>query len=226
MIIKLKSDILRDKYTDYVIKNFDIQNKHQTTKNIMMNLQEIDTFDWNIGVIYGGSGSGKTTILNNIGTIKNPKFDKKKSLISNFNMLNPQNASKLLTSIGLSSIPSWLRPYNLLSNGEQYRAKLAYLIATSSEKDLILVDEYTSVVDRMVAKSMSNALQRYIRRSRKKIILASCHYDIIDWLKPDWVYSPLKGILSKKKIGKIKQLNYKLVESSLKLGSCSKSITI
>ncbi len=57
----------------------------------------------------------------------------------------------------------------------------------------ILVDEYTSVVDRDVAKAMSFALQKYIRRENKRIILASCHYDILEWLMPDWTYSPQKG---------------------------------
>ena len=42
---------------------------------------------------------------------------------------------------------------------------------------------------------MSNALQKYIRRTNKKIVLASCHFDIMDWLQPDWIYSPQKGRL-------------------------------
>lgn len=55
------------------------------------------------------------------------------------------------------------------------------------------MDEYTSVVDRNVAKSMSNALQKFIRNEGKQIILATCHYDILDWLQPDWIYDLNKG---------------------------------
>ena len=40
---------------------------------------------------------------------------------------------------------------------------------------------------------MSFALQKYIRRTNKRIILASCHYDIMEWLMPDWTCSPQKG---------------------------------
>jgi len=40
---------------------------------------------------------------------------------------------------------------------------------------------------------MSFALQKYIRRENKRIILASCHYDILEWLLPDWTCSPQKG---------------------------------
>lgn len=191
--IELKHKILNDKYTKYVYEAFDIQNTEESSVTIPISLGEAKTFDWNIGVILGGSGSGKTTILNKMGGVKNPSFDVEKPLISNFDWLEPEEASHLLLSIGLSSIPTWLRPYRLLSNGEQYRATLAYLISSAKEGEVILVDEYTSVVDRDVAKAMSFALQKYIRKYNKKIILASCHYDILEWLMPDWSCSPQKG---------------------------------
>mgnify|MGYP000557251467 FL=1 len=63
----------------------------------------------------------------------------------------------------------------------------------TKEGEVILIDEFTSVVDRDVAKAMSNALQKFIRRSNKRIILSSCHFDIMEWLLPDWTYSPIKG---------------------------------
>jgi len=191
--ITLKSTITNDDYTDYVYSTFDIQDKQQTITKIPMDLDDLDKFEWSIGLIVGGSGSGKSTILNYLGGMREANFDENKPLISNFSWLSPEEASKVLMSIGLSSIPAWLRPYNLLSNGEQYRAKLAYLISSAAEDEIILIDEYTSFVDRDVAKAMSFALQKYIRKSGKKIILASCHSDIIEWLLPDWTCSPLKG---------------------------------
>lgn len=193
MEILLKSEVRNDKYTEYVYKTFDIPYSNELQVSIPINIEGIKNNDWNIGVVLGGSGSGKTTILKHIGSIKDVYFDPNKPLISNFDWLEPKEASLLLTSIGLSSIPTWLRPFNVLSNGEQYRAKLAYLIASSKEGDIILIDEYTSVVDRDVAKAMSFSLQKYIRRLNKRIILASCHYDILEWLMPDWVCSPQKG---------------------------------
>ena len=225
-MIELKSKINQDKYTEYVCEQFDIQNKEETSVSIPMNLDGINDIDWNIGVLYGGSGSGKTTILKHLGKIKEIELDREKSLISNFDWLEPSEASKLLTSMGLASIPSWLRPFHLLSNGEQYRAQLAYLVASAEDDETILIDEYTSVVDRDVAKAMSNAVQKYIRRTNKKIILASCHYDIMEWLQPDWIYSPSRGVLEKKSDGKNHLSNYELVELRQKLGTCSKNIII
>jgi ABC-type lipoprotein export system ATPase subunit len=191
--IELKTKILNDKYTKYVYEAFDIQNTKETFVSIPMNLEEAKNFNWNIGIILGGSGSGKTTILKKLGDIKKVNFDFEKPLISNFNWLDPKEVTLVLTSMGLSSVPTWLRPFHTLSNGEQYRATLAYLVASAKDNEIILIDEYTSVVDRDVAKAMSFALQKYIRRENKRIILASCHYDILEWLMPDWTCSPQKG---------------------------------
>jgi len=195
--IERRNKIINDEYTQYVYEAFDIQNKEETTVKIPINFSECKTFDWNIGVIYGGSGTGKTTLLKEFGSLTTDEFDEHKPLISNFDWLEPKEATFLLSAMGLASVPTWLRPYSLLSNGEQYRASLAYKVGKATENDVILIDEFTSVVDRDVAKAMSNALGKYIRRNNKKIILASCHFDIMEWLLPDWTYSPLKGRLER-----------------------------
>ena len=196
MKIELKHNIKNDKYTNYIYQAFDIQNKETSNVTIDANLEHLPK-DWNIGVVYGGSGTGKTTILKNFfkKELNAYNFDYNKSLISNFDWLEPKDATFLLSSMGLSSVPTWLRPFHTLSNGEQYRASLAYMVGKANENEIILIDEYTSVVDRDVAKAMSNALQKYIRRTNKKIVLASCHFDIMEWLQPNWIYSPQKGRL-------------------------------
>ena len=196
MKINLIHKINNDKYTEYVYEAFDIQNKEESNVIVEANLEHLPK-DWNIGVVYGGSGTGKTTILKNYFKKEMDKsyFDNSKSLISNFDWLEPKDATFLLSAMGLSSVPTWLRPFNTLSNGEQYRANLAYIVGSASDNEVILIDEYTSVVDRDVAKAMSNALQKYIRRTNKRIVLASCHFDIMEWLQPDWIYSPSKGRL-------------------------------
>jgi ABC-type lipoprotein export system ATPase subunit/GNAT superfamily N-acetyltransferase len=196
MKINLTHKINNDKYTEYVYEAFDIQNQNESNVIVEANLEHLPK-DWNIGVVYGGSGTGKTTILKNYFKKEMDKsyFDNSKSLISNFDWLEPKDATFLLSAMGLSSVPTWLRPFNTLSNGEQYRANLAYIVGSAKENEVILIDEYTSVVDRDVAKAMSNALQKYIRRTNKRIVLASCHFDIMEWLQPDWIYSPSKGRL-------------------------------
>jgi ABC-type lipoprotein export system ATPase subunit/GNAT superfamily N-acetyltransferase len=198
MYINLKHEIKNNKYTEYIYESFDIQNQKESNVIIKANLEHLPNH-WNIGVVYGGSGTGKTTILKNFfkKEMDVSNFNNSISLISNFDWLDPKEATFLLSAMGLSSVPTWLRPFNTLSNGEQYRANLAYIVGKAKDDEIILIDEYTSVVDRDVAKAMSNALQKYIRRTNKKIVLASCHFDIMEWLQPDWIYSPSKGRLEK-----------------------------
>ena len=193
MEIVLKSNVNRDKYTDYIQEHFDLAVSDVAEVRIPnnLNLSKLGS-EWNIGVICGASGSGKSTILHSLGEITEVEFDNNKPLISNFEPMTPQEASSILCAMGLASVPTWIRPYSSLSNGERYRAEVAKRIS-SNRGGVILVDEYTSVVDRNVAKSMSNALQKYIRKEKKQIILATCHYDILEWLRPDWIYDLNKG---------------------------------
>lgn len=191
--IKLVNEIKNDQYTEYVYESFDIQDRKNTEFTINHNLQNLNDFNWNIIVIYGGSGSGKSTILKSLGDVSDPIFDNSKALISNFDWLEPKEATKILSSVGLSSVPSWLRPFDKLSNGEQYRALIAYKLAKSLDKEIVLIDEFTSVVNRDVAKSMSFAIQKFIRKHNKRVVFASCHYDIFEWLMPDFILSPEKG---------------------------------
>jgi hypothetical protein len=54
---------------------------------------------------------------------------------------------------------------------------------------LIVFDEFTSVVDRTVARIGSAALSKAIRSGAiaKRFVAVTCHYDVIRWLQPDWV---------------------------------------
>ena len=109
-----------------------------------------------LGVIVGSSGSGKSTLLKNFGIEENPQWDSNKSIVSHFD--EPDEAINKLGSVGLNSVPSWYKPYNVLSNGEKFRADLARKIKTGA-----VIDEFSSVVDRAVAKAASVSLSRYIK---------------------------------------------------------------
>ena len=188
--MELKVKVTKDTYTDYLERTFDLSISDFATTRIPELKQSKLPSEWSIGVICGASGSGKSTILRTLGEIKEPTFDNSISVLSNFAPMPPSEATMLLSSMGLASVPAWTRPFSTLSNGEKYRATVAKIV---SESDVALIDEYTSVVDRNVAKSMSNALAKYVRRNNKRVILATCHYDILDWLCPDWIFDLNKG---------------------------------
>jgi GNAT superfamily N-acetyltransferase len=166
---------------------------------------------WTIGAIVGPSGSGKTTLARAaFGEIHPPAawpadlpiiecLDRGAGLWPAQNHTGRPEArptikqlARLLTAVGLGSVPAWLKPYQVLSTGERFRADLARAIQESggrgqeSAKPLVL-DEFTSSLDRTVARTASAALSRLLRRAgAPRVVVLTCHDDILPWLAPDW----------------------------------------
>jgi len=146
--------------------------------------------DWKIGLIVGKSGTGKTTIAKQLFTDSYivEKEYKSKSVIDDMPKdLDLKEIVKCFNSVGFNSPPSWLKPYDVLSNGEKMRVDLASAILNKNK--IVVFDEFTSVVDRQVAKIASFAIQKAIRKTEKQFIAVTCHFDVEDWLLPDWVFN-------------------------------------
>lgn len=143
---------------------------------------------WNVGLIVGSSGTGKTTIAKELfGDAVVSGFDYSgASVLDDMpDECSVEEITRAFYSVGFGSVPSWLRPYSVLSTGERMRCDLARAVLTS---DFVVFDEFTSVVDRNVAKTVSMALEKGVRRQGKQFVAVSCHRDIIEWLQPDWVF--------------------------------------
>lgn len=157
---------------------------------------DIDDADWGIGVVVGPSGSGKTSIgrlLWGGDAVYNPDGWPDDGPI--IDGIDPggsfDGACAALGAVGLGNVPTWLRPYRVLSNGERFRADLARVVAEAPGR--VVIDEFTSVVDRQIARVGAGAFARSWRRTGGQAVLLSCHYDILDWLEPDWVYDTRNG---------------------------------
>lgn len=147
---------------------------------------------WQIGLIVGPSGCGKTTIARQLfGEPATLTWPENASVIDGFSRdLSIEDVASACSAVGFNTIPSWLRPHAVLSNGEKFRVELARLLVERVE-GVLIVDEFTSVVDRQVAQIGSHAVQKYVRkREALRFVAASCHYDIVDWLQPDWILEP------------------------------------
>lgn len=167
--------------------------------------------DWQIGVVVGPSGSGKTSIareLHDHGWIEWDTHTGRSDipLIEALTEMGDYaKATAALAAVGLGSVPSWLRPFHVLSNGEQFRASMAQLLLAVNRnppegpEDLqpmdFYLDEFTSVLDRQVAQVGAGAFAKSWRRvPGRRVILITPHYDVLDWIQPDWWIDTAEGL--------------------------------
>lgn len=168
---------------------------------------EIPTEDdsWSIGVVVGPSGSGKSSVgwaLSNSFSKgqcwrewRGGRWPRDEPVIEYLTRSAGrfEKATAALAAVGLGSVPSWLRPHRVLSTGEAFRAEMAKLLL--SDEDQVVLDEFTSVLDRQVAQVGAGAFAKAWRRKPgRRAILLTCHYDILSWVEPDWVIDTAEGL--------------------------------
>lgn len=183
---------------------FDVPLQDRASARFEVDLPEPDE-PWKIGLIVGPSGSGKTTVARRAygdQLYASPSWAAERAVIDCFEPLGVKQTVGLFTAVGFSSPPSWVKPYRVLSRGEQFRCDLARALAglgpggrdTDATRPapgvppLTVFDEFTSVVDRRVAKVCSAAVAKAVRggRTPRRFVAVTCHYDVEAWLTPDW----------------------------------------
>ncbi len=158
----------------------------------------------NIILVVGTSGSGKSVFLNaldpdktlegnlmvkGIGSLKYsagwlrplreniPIFE---ALAEKF---TPQRAFVALSRVGLSEALAFIKPFWMLSRGQQYRVMIADLLLRNEE--VWLLDEFCSDLDPITAKIVAHNLRKQIIASgRIAFIAAANHAHYLDALRP------------------------------------------
>jgi energy-coupling factor transporter ATP-binding protein EcfA2 len=205
---------------------FDLAEQKESSQSWMVELP-LESRAWQIGLIVGPSGCGKSTIARKLwpqalAASQDIVWPKNQTILDAFPVsLSVKDVVSLLSSVGFSSPPAWLRPFHVLSTGQQFRVTLARLLAEAISRGhvgqgepgtriafstpgaqlqsraetppLIVFDEFTSVVDRTVAQVGSAALAKTVRERELQFIAVTCHEDVEPWLNPDWVYRPAEG---------------------------------
>lgn len=197
---------------------FDVPLDDRLTEEFDVQLPADDE-PWQVGLIVGPSGSGKTSAAGRAfgESLYQPgDWPADRAVIDGFAGLPVRQTTELLTAVGFSSPPSWIKPYHVLSNGERFRCDLARALAKGrmdklaprdgirpqppAASPLIVFDEFTSVVDRNVARISSAAVAGAIRGGRVncRFVAVTCHYDVAEWLEADWVLDMATGKLSRR----------------------------
>lgn len=191
--VRVESKVEETARVDQVRGMFDIEDRPVERVEWEAELP-LECRPWSIGLIVGPSGCGKSTIARHLwpeecSASASLSWSAGKSLLDSFPEELPiKDVVAALSSVGFSSPPAWLRPFQVLSTGQQFRVTLARLLCGSSR--LVIFDEYTSVVDRTVAQVGSAAVARAVRERGKQFVAVTCHEDVLEWLQPDWVYRP------------------------------------
>jgi GNAT superfamily N-acetyltransferase len=173
---------------------FDVPLADRLSQRLAMEVPDLGR-DWQIGLIVGPSASGKTTIARRLfgeRLVAPAAWPEDRAVIDGLGERPIRELTGLLTAVGLGSPVAWVKPYHVLSAGERFRCDLARALAggppDGEPPPIVAIDEYTSVVDRTVARFASAALARAIRggRLRRRFVAVTCHADIARWLAPDW----------------------------------------
>lgn len=203
---------------------FDLNPVQHTTRQIRVTFGPLQP-GWQLGLIVGPSGSGKSTLAKALfgdALYQGHPWPHDLPIIEALGPGPLKHITRVLTAVGLSSPPTWLRPYAVLSTGEKFRADLAYALLQATapsasaregsrfppdstpphlpcppcpEPPLVVFDEFTSVVDRTVAQAVAAALARATRQRILpcRFVAVTCHYDVLSWLAPDWVLDMATG---------------------------------
>lgn len=145
-----------------------------------------------ITLVCGESGSGKTQLCN----ILAKKWNFTIPIIPNQELIcceligsdkeSVDECIYYLNYVGLSDARLYYTKYKHLSDSQRFRTVIANTLLKSQGKG-IYIDEFLSTLDRNTAKSIAYLIQKVARARKIKLLLATAHSDLTEYVNPDLI---------------------------------------
>lgn len=152
-------------------------------------LSNLDLPTDGIILITGASGVGKSLLLKDISRHfpairKIPNYiNKKESIAEIISYKDAGEVIRYLSKFGLGEPRVLISPFSHLSDGQKERFLIA--LALLQGVGPLILDEFTTRLDRRTSQIVAMTLGKILRSNKQSAFIASCHYDIVDFLKPD-----------------------------------------
>lgn len=140
-------------------------------------------------LITGASGVGKSLLLNDISrhfsTIRKipNQIEERKSIAEIMSCEDAGEVIRYLSKFGLGEPRVLIGPFSHLSDGQKERFLIALALLQGAGP--LILDEFTTRLDRRTAEIIAMNLGKILRSNKQNAFIASCHDDIVDFLKPD-----------------------------------------
>lgn len=160
----------------------DDEPQHTVAEGVMLDIHPGD-----VVLVTGPSGSGKSSLMREVGRLL-AATDIAAMELTELPLIDSlpgpvEERLSALAACGLSEARLLLRTPSELSDGQRYRFRTAFALASDSRT--LMLDEFAAILDRTLAKVLAFNLRKLASRSGVGFLCATTHDDLTEDLNPD-----------------------------------------